>query len=604
MRLLTAKIDAELESSRNFPLGMHLTAFGMRCIDPESPVFLRDFMAAFNKFLLSAAYDPIPFTWSTNNISYQDFAISGNAGLFILSSVSSPKLSVFRTAPKGEITPLDSLGFDTKFLALSHDGGQLAFTTIKPEDKGKVFFLRNPGRKGPRQIDTISILDWELRAAVPKMESPPVDTLNKGPQRPMTTNRYIIDVKIYKYPGFNNHKTIKGNNKDKNKDKALMTLLSSLPEPFSIKVEINSKPDSHLENYEFIDNNATWPSDSRPQRNSVLLPVLPVDDDVLSPTKISDFPVSDKDEQRPQLPNANPSHVPADIIGLTFSSNTPRLIISCSDSTYIFDMDKIKRICTFYRTSGSSIRPAIAISRMFGNIVIEATLDDIKIWDYASGKVTLRANMDNQKPVTDLEIMPDQKTLISSAEDGSLKFWNLETGLFIKAINLGGDEIRKIAVSSDGAWIASGFSGGNVSVWRADNGNLILDLPIKNKRSSVTGLKFLPGTRRLLVSYSDGNAYLWDLDPKAIEANLRSKSQSLSGKNFPVETIERLILYDILVSNPWGIDSLINSRDTAIIIGIAEYLSAKIKTEPDFNSAKTFFYEAEKLYQALLAIND
>ncbi|MBK8923771.1 MAG: hypothetical protein IPM81_20175 [Saprospirales bacterium] len=137
--LLTTKVEYEVKSTGNFTLAMRLTAFAMRCIDPGNPIFLREFMKAYNASNTAPAIIPIPRPWRYKMASFQDFAISGNARAFAMCSFSKPNLTIFRLDANGEVACTDSLDYKPWSISLSHDGNQLAFYTYDPKERGQVF---------------------------------------------------------------------------------------------------------------------------------------------------------------------------------------------------------------------------------------------------------------------------------------------------------------------------------------------------------------------------------------------------------------------------------------------------------------------------------
>ncbi|MBK6932838.1 MAG: hypothetical protein IPH12_19010 [Saprospirales bacterium] len=465
LRLLTSKVETDLKASGNFTLGMRLTAFAMRCIDPGNPIFLQEFMKAYNASKTAPAIIPIPKPWRYKMASFQDFAISGNARAFAMCSFTKPNLTIFRLDANGAVACTDSLDYKPWLISLSHDGNQLAFYTYDPKERGQVFIIKGLGApKTARQVDTI--------------------TLGAG-------------------------KTIRS---------------------------------------------------------------------------------------------------------LAYYSNSDRLAINCKDSTFVYATDKIQRVYAALHNNSGTIKPVAAVAPKAANTLAEAALEDIVVWDCSSGKMHERLVLNCLEPVSSFQIIWNKNIALTGSKGGTLKIWNLDTGEELNSANVDNvdkDPVYRMAVSSDGKYIATALSNGRVVIWELAKAGFALtpalELPIHIRSSYALGLEFLPGTLKLLVAFNDGNAYLWDLAPKAVEENLRGNSAALTSKEFPPELIERFNLYDIFApnANDWGIDSLINSRDVPIITGMADYLlEKKCRTVYSYEQAEDYFKQAERLYKALLRLDN
>lgn len=114
---------------------------------------------------------------------------------------------------------------------------------------------------------------------------------------------------------------------------------------------------------------------------------------------------------------------------------------------------------------------------------------------------------------------PTGKTIVSSGRDGKVKWWDAtardRVGQITRQQGLG----RTIAVSPDGKTLATGWSGGTVYLQELSPNQILPQQTqgaeaIHLGKATVTGLAFLPDSRRLVVSGHDGDLGLWDLDSR------------------------------------------------------------------------------------------
>lgn len=73
---------------------------------------------------------------------------------------------------------------------------------------------------------------------------------------------------------------------------------------------------------------------------------------------------------------------------------------------------------------------------------------------------------------------PQDRTFISSSQDGTLKTWNLNTGRLLKTFAAHADTVRSLSISADGQTLASGNGDNTVKVWH---------LPTRELRQTLMG---------------------------------------------------------------------------------------------------------------------
>ena len=87
-----------------------------------------------------------------------------------------------------------------------------------------------------------------------------------------------------------------------------------------------------------------------------------------------------------------------------------------------------------------------------------------------------------------------------------------------------------LAVSPDGARLATGHTNGSAKIWDASTGKLLLEL--RSHEDSVTSLAFAADAASLLTASLDKTARLWDLHSGREIARLAGQTDSLIGVAF------------------------------------------------------------------------
>jgi WD40 repeat protein len=146
----------------------------------------------------------------------------------------------------------------------------------------------------------------------------------------------------------------------------------------------------------------------------------------------------------------------------------------------------------------------------------------LRLYDLQTGQVRLNFS-DNRRRVRALAVTPDGRCGISNSGAGTLELWDIQTGQFLRTF--AGPDIQTgrflrtfeeprstatpLSISPDGRVLLSASSDGGVHVW---------DLPAARLRYSfgghsaeVTALAVTPDSRRALSASHDRTLKLWDL---------------------------------------------------------------------------------------------
>ncbi len=102
---------------------------------------------------------------------------------------------------------------------------------------------------------------------------------------------------------------------------------------------------------------------------------------------------------------------------------------------------------------------------------------------------------------------PDGRMLASPSDDGTIRFWDAETGECLDLL-LGHDQISCIAFDPEGYTLASGSADGTIKLWERASGKLFGTL--KGHKNGIKSVAFDPMGSTLASGSADGTIKLWE----------------------------------------------------------------------------------------------
>jgi WD40 repeat protein len=110
--------------------------------------------------------------------------------------------------------------------------------------------------------------------------------------------------------------------------------------------------------------------------------------------------------------------------------------------------------------------------------------------------------------VSDLMFTPDGKTLVSAAYDGTIRFWEPNTGRELRRL-AGHQSFAHLALSSDGKLLVSGGADATVRLWDAVTGQE--KFGSKEHRGYVSAVSLSPDGNTIASASQDRTVRLWDV---------------------------------------------------------------------------------------------
>ncbi|KAG1800323.1 uncharacterized protein HD556DRAFT_1524880 [Suillus plorans] len=161
----------------------------------------------------------------------------------------------------------------------------------------------------------------------------------------------------------------------------------------------------------------------------------------------------------------------------------------------------------------------------------------------------IRTFQGHEETLFAVAVFPDRCRMVTASGDKTLRLWDLENGVVLKIIEGHRFAVRRVAVSRDGKFIASGDDGGELITWNRDGEPLIQ--PTKVHSRPIWWLDFSPDSTFLASSSWDAtvefsNTKTWRVqgDPISCVAGVFCIRYSPSGKYLAIATFKHIQIWN------------------------------------------------------------
>ena len=237
--------------------------------------------------------------------------------------------------------------------------------------------------------------------------------------------------------------------------------------------------------------------------------------------------------------------LPGAVWSLAFSGDGSRIVISTIDAE-AREADAPGRTASKARPADGALRiwdvaghkPPVTLEGHRGSVYSVAcsrTSDlvasaggdrTLRVWNAASGQELWRtscvdANVpDNNTCVGEMVVVaisPDGAVIASGGDDGVVRLWDAGTGKPLRRLERHAATVQFLEFSRDGRRLASASDDGTAKVWDAKTGRVIKNA--SGHENSVYGLSISPSGEMLATAGRDGNVRLfWINDEKTLTA--------------------------------------------------------------------------------------
>jgi WD40 repeat protein len=141
---------------------------------------------------------------------------------------------------------------------------------------------------------------------------------------------------------------------------------------------------------------------------------------------------------------------------------------------------------------------------------VSASVDGtLRFWDLETGRV-LRILEGHSAWVSGVAVTPDGKRAVSASWDKTLRVWDLETGTTLRTLEGHSDGVRSVEVTPDGKRALSASGDGTLRVWDLGTGQALFTL--EGHALRVNGLAVTPDGKRAISASSDKTLKVWELE--------------------------------------------------------------------------------------------
>ncbi len=205
-------------------------------------------------------------------------------------------------------------------------------------------------------------------------------------------------------------------------------------------------------------------------------------------------------------------------------SHDDKMFVSSGDDgqIIIWDSSLMKKIIDFQGGNDLNINRVCFIPNR--NEIIAAFNDgSAKILNYSTGSIVLNLK-GHYGEVYDVAVSPDGRYFLTGCSDGKIRLWN-SNGTLLNIFSDFNDEVTRVTFSADGKYFAAGGGGDHsakdfsIRVYRIDNKTLVKTL--KGHTFTITGIKFLPDSKRILSTSWDMTLKLWNIEDGSLIKELK-----------------------------------------------------------------------------------
>lgn len=145
----------------------------------------------------------------------------------------------------------------------------------------------------------------------------------------------------------------------------------------------------------------------------------------------------------------------------------------------------------------------------------------IKIWNMETGELLRTLKGHSQYPHS-LTISKDGKIIVSGSMDKTIKVWNLQTGKLLRTLKHS-SSVSSVAISNDGQTIVTGAYDKTIKVWNVETGELLRTL--KGHSDTVMSVAMSKDGKTIVSGSWSKTIKVWNLQTGKLLRTLKSHSR-------------------------------------------------------------------------------
>lgn len=201
-------------------------------------------------------------------------------------------------------------------------------------------------------------------------------------------------------------------------------------------------------------------------------------------------------------------HSPSSVVtSLAWSPDSNRIVSGGSDGVaQVWDATSGGNVLNHHMAFGAVYAVAWSPDGKF----IASGAVSVEIWDAATGKLVRSLSSTSVFGPTDLQWSPDSKRLAVGL-DGNLgaQIWSMTTGKMLLSYRPP-TQLRTLAWSPNGQFIASGDVNGTIQVWNSKSGARVTTYKGHTQGTGISGVHWLPDGQRVVSGSRDGTVQIWN----------------------------------------------------------------------------------------------
>ena len=133
----------------------------------------------------------------------------------------------------------------------------------------------------------------------------------------------------------------------------------------------------------------------------------------------------------------------------------------------------------------------------------------LRLWNLESGVQIGNDWRDGGKGLWSIALSPNGKSVASGDRDGKVRLWDIETKKVVATWTGHADTVMSLCWSVDGERVVSGSNDGTIRVWDVESGDTVLG-PIKTGHLFVSAVIYSPDTKKIATGGNKDALKIWD----------------------------------------------------------------------------------------------